>query len=421
MFIDTARITVEAGNGGDGAIAWRREKYEPSGGPDGGDGGDGGSVFFEADKDLQTLLDFRYHTKYRAESGERGKKKKMFGKKGADLILKVPMGTTIREAESRKLIADLKEDGQRFLAVRGGHGGKGNARFKNSIRQAPRFAKPGGLGQKLEVLLEVKLIADVGLVGLPNVGKSSLLSILSNAKPKIADYHFTTLEPNLGVMQLGEGRALILADIPGLIEGAHEGTGLGHDFLRHIERTRFLVHVLDMSGYEGRDPVDDFRLIQDELEAYQVGLAQKVRLVVANKSDLPQARENLRRFQQQYPQYPVLCTSAATTQGIAELKHFLQREMAKAPEQMDTTEPLTDVAEFFRTDPSLSIYREGSIIYCKGEPLQTLTRKLLIEDEDSVTFFENSLETMGVMEQIRALHPAEEDVIDVEGFQFEWL
>lgn len=422
MFIDTARIEVKAGNGGDGAIAWRREKYEPAGGPDGGDGGDGGSIFFEADAGVQTLLDFKYRRQYKADSGERGGKKKMFGRKGEDLVLKVPVGTIIREAETGKPIADLTEIGQRFMAVCGGRGGKGNYRFKSSIRQAPRFAQPGGIGQELALLLEIKLIADVGLVGLPNVGKSSLLSTLSKAKPKIANYHFTTLDPNLGVVEIGEGASFIIADIPGLIEGASDGVGLGHDFLRHIERTRILCHVLDMSGCEGRDPIEDFRMIQEELARYDERLVEKVHLVIANKMDLPGARENLLRFRKTYPQYEVLETSAATTAGIRELKYHLWEQIKDVPREYETLdEPITDVSTFFEVDPSIRVEREGTVIHCTGEPLKTLTRKLLIEDEDSVTFFENALETMGVMERIRALEPTEEDVINVEGFEFDWL
>lgn len=422
MFIDTAKIELKAGNGGDGAIAWRREKYEPAGGPDGGDGGDGGSIWFEADTGVQTLLDFKYRRKYAADNGERGGKKKMFGKKGEDLILKVPVGTILREAESGKPIADFTKPGQRELILKGGKGGKGNYRFKSSIRQAPRFAQPGSPGREMTVLLEVKLIADVGLVGLPNVGKSSLLSTMSRAKPKIANYHFTTLDPNLGVVDIGEGAGFIIADIPGLIEGASEGAGLGHDFLRHIERTRLLCHVLDMSGSEGRDPLEDFETINQELAAYNERLLDKMRLVVANKMDLPGAEENLARFREKYPEYPVMLTSAATTEGVKELKYRLWEEIKDLPKEYDTLdEPLADIDSFFAVDPSIKVFREGNVIYAQGEPLKTLSRKLIIDDEDSVTFFESSLERMGVMDRIRELDPTEDDVVDVEGFQFDWL
>lgn len=422
MFIDTATIHLKAGNGGDGAIAWRREKYEPSGGPDGGDGGDGGSIFIEADANVHTLMDFKYKLHYKATSGENGRKKKQYGKKGDDVILKVPVGTTIRESNSGVLLADLRTPGERFLVVRGGKGGKGNAKFANSIRQAPRFAQPGTLGRELSVKLEVKLIADVGLVGLPNVGKSSLLSTLSEAKPKIANYHFTTLEPNLGFVRIDPESSYVIADIPGLIEGASEGLGLGHDFLRHVERTRILCHVIDMSGSEGRDPLDDFDKIQTELEAYNEKLVGKVELVVANKMDIPGSEENLARFKEKHPDYEVLETSAATTQGVRELKFALWnilKDMDPSYEALDVE--TTDVESFFEKDDTITVEREGHTIYVKGQPLVTLTRKVIIDDEDSINFLENSLETMGVLDRVRELDPTSEDVIDVEGFQFDWF
>lgn len=422
MFMDIATIHLKAGNGGDGAIAWRREKYEPSGGPDGGDGGDGGSIFFVADENVHTLLDFKFKRHYKAQSGESGRKKKQFGKKGDDIVLKVPVGTTIKESESGHLIADLRTPGEKFLVVKGGRGGKGNAKFANSIRQAPRFAQPGTPGRELMVKLEVKLIADVGLVGLPNVGKSSLLSMLSEAKPKIANYHFTTLEPNLGVVKVDHESSFVIADIPGLIEGASEGAGLGHDFLRHIERTRVLCHVLDMSGSEGRDPLDDFEKIHNELEAYNEKLVDKVQLVVANKMDIPGATENLERFQTAYPDYEVLETSAATTQGVRELKFALWnvlKDMDRSYEALD--DDIVDVENFFVKDDTITIEREGHTIHVKGEPLVTLTRKIIIDDADSINFFENALETMGILDQIRELEPTSEDVIDVEGFHFDWF
>lgn len=422
MFMDQAKIHLSAGNGGDGAIAWRREKYEPSGGPDGGDGGDGGSIFIEADEGVQTLLDYKYQRRYKAASGEPGRKKKQYGKKGEDLVLKVPVGTVVREANSRLPLFDLIEHGQRVCVVKGGRGGKGNVHFKSSIRQAPRFAQPGGIGQSLDIQLELKLIADVGLVGLPNVGKSTILSILSNAKPKIANYHFTTLSPNLGVVRLSEGRSYILADIPGLIEGAGEGAGLGHDFLRHIERTRALAHVLDMSGSEGRDPLEDFVLIQEELATYHPELPDRVKVVIANKMDLEGAAENKARFIAKYPDLLVLETAALLGDGMENLQYTLEEILEGTKREYETLdEALVSVDQFFVKDPSIQVYRRGRTIHVEGEPVRTLLRKIIMDDEDSIRFFERSLETMGIMDRIRELEPTEEDTIAVEDFVFDWL
>uniref|UniRef100_UPI0026386AEC GTPase ObgE n=1 Tax=uncultured Helcococcus sp. TaxID=1072508 RepID=UPI0026386AEC len=316
MFVDTAKIVLRSGAGGDGAVAWRREKFEPDGGPAGGDGGDGGSIILKADSNIHTLMDFKYQRHFFAENGENGRNKNRYGKKGEDMILHLPVGTLVKEANSGKIIVDLVEDQQEFLIVKGGKGGNGNTKYKNSIRQAPRFAEPGQKSQEIEVVLEVKLIADVGLVGLPNVGKSSILSIISNAKPKIANYHFTTLSPNLGVVKIDHDNSYVIADIPGLIEGASEGIGLGHQFLKHIERTRLLVHVLDMAGSEGRDPIEDFNAIMKELENYSDRLSEKDMFVVANKMDIAGAEDNLELFKIQYPEIDVIETSAATTEGI---------------------------------------------------------------------------------------------------------
>lgn len=448
MFIDQVTIEVRAGHGGDGAISWRREKFVPDGGPDGGDGGRGGSILLEADKDVNTLLDFKYHPIYKAPSGEPGRGQQQFGKSGEDVILKVPVGTVVREAESGLPIADLREDGQRFVVVKGGFGGKGNVHFKSSIRQAPRFAKPGGMGQQLKIILEVKLIADVGLVGLPNVGKSTILSILTRAKPKIANYHFTTIEPNLGAVDMGEGRSFIIADIPGLIEGAHAGAGLGHDFLRHIERTRVIAHVLDMSGSEGRDPVQDFDLIQQELTAYHEALPKKLRVIVANKMDLPGAEENLARFREamadrgfvvraagEKPEQSadpwqeettnaivLVPLSAATTKGMDVLRRVLWQEISEIPKTLLTCEEeIVPVEQFFQRDTAITVRREGHTIFVQGQPIVNLAKKLIITDGSSIQFFERSLEQMGVMDRVRALDPDEEDVINIEGFEFDWL
>lgn len=424
MFIDQVKLQVRAGKGGDGAVRWRREKFVPNGGPAGGDGGDGGSIYLEADPSVDTLLSYKYHNIFKAQAGEDGKSKKMFGKAGEDLVLKVPLGTLVREAESGLPIADLHEAGQRFLLVQGGKGGLGNVHFRNSVRQAPRFAIPGGRGQELTVILELKLLADVGLVGFPNVGKSTILSMLSNARPKIANYPFTTLQPQLGIVDAGDGRSYALADIPGLIEGAHKGAGLGQDFLKHIERTRILVHVIDMSAFEGRDPYEDFQIIQKELISYKAGLAEKVKIIAANKMDLFEAEKHLEEFKKKLgpSDLLILPISCATGMGMKELRFAIAKELLKVPKTFQTLdEEIVDRRKFFKKDPSIHIFRKNHIIYAQGDPLKDLSRRLIIQDEDSVTFFEKTLEEMGVMDRIRELKPEADDTINIEGFEFDWL
>ncbi|MDD2495732.1 MAG: GTPase ObgE, partial [Tissierellia bacterium] len=328
MFIDIAKISVKAGKGGNGCVAFRREKYEPMGGPSGGDGGDGGSIILVADEGLRTLMDFRYKRHYQAENGEDGRNRKQFGSDGKDLILKVPTGTLVKDEETGIVLSDLKENGQRYICAKGGKGGKGNTKFKNSIRRTPRFAEPGTKGQEREILLELKLIADVGLIGFPNVGKSTILASITSAKPKIANYHFTTLKPNLGVVSIGEGHSYVLADIPGLIEGASEGAGLGHEFLRHIERTRVLLHVIDASGQENRDPVEDFYKINDELNQYSDKLSDKKQIIVLNKMDLPQAQENLDKIKAEFSsKYEIFQVSDVTGQGLDDLKKYAYEKL----------------------------------------------------------------------------------------------
>ena len=286
MFADTATITVKAGNGGNGLVSFHREKYVPDGGPDGGDGGKGGNIIFKADKTLTTLVDFAHKKTFTAKNGEDGKARRSSGRKGEDLYILVPVGTVIKDAKSGRVMKDMSENEEEFIAAYGGNGGWGNVHFASATRQTPKFAKDGLKGQERELLLELKLIADVGLAGFPNVGKSTLLSAVSAARPKIANYHFTTLEPNLGVIKMGEGKSFVMADIPGLIEGAHEGIGLGHEFLRHIERTRLIVHIVDVSGIEGRNPIEDFEKINNELSLYSKSLAERPQIVAANKTDV---------------------------------------------------------------------------------------------------------------------------------------
>lgn len=422
MFLDVVKIKVRSGNGGDGAIAWRREKYEPSGGPAGGDGGNGGSIIFRADRNVQTLLDFKYKRHYFAGNGEPGRNKKQYGKKAEDLILKVPIGTLIREAESNKLIYDLNEDGEEFVVARGGKGGRGNAKFSNSIRQAPRFAEPGEKGQEIEVILEVKLIADVGLIGLPNVGKSSLLSILSDAKPKIANYHFTTITPNLGVTKIDDENSYIIADIPGLIDGASEGVGLGHQFLRHVERTRLLVHVLDMAGSEGRNPIEDFNVINEELYKYNDKLKNKKMFVVANKMDIMGAQENLKEFKKEYPNITIMETSATSIQGIKELKYFIFEQLKNIEKVYDTFDhDVLNLEDFFIVDRTIIVEKEDGKIIVKGYPVEELMRRINFEDYESVMFFERTLGTMGIMDRIMELGVEEGDIIDICGYEMEYF
>ena len=326
MFVDIAKINLKAGKGGDGAVAFRREKYEPAGGPYGGDGGTGGNIILKSDEGIRTLMDFRYNRYYKAENGENGKTKKQFGKNGKDLVLRLPVGTLVKDANTDKVIVDIKEQNQEFIIAKGGKGGRGNAKFATATRQAPRFAEPGGLGEELEIILELKLLADVGLVGFPNVGKSTILSIVSEARPKIANYHFTTLKPNLGVVKIENEKSFVIADIPGLIEGAHEGVGLGHDFLRHVERTKVLVHVLDTSGMEGRNPIEDFYKINEELLKYNPKLAEKPQIIAANKMDILGANEWLEKIRKEFENkvYEIYPISAATGEGINQLKFIFK-------------------------------------------------------------------------------------------------
>lgn len=423
MFLDTAKITLRSGAGGNGAIAWRREKFEPDGGPAGGDGGNGGSVIFIADPNIQTLMDFKYKRHFFAENGEPGRNKNRYGKKGEDLIIKVPVGTIVREAESNKIICDLVEDYEEFKILQGGKGGKGNSKFVNSIRQAPKFAEPGEQSKEIDVILEVKLIADVGLIGLPNVGKSSLLSILSDAKPKIANYHFTTLTPNLGVVKIDVENSYVIADIPGVIEGASEGVGLGLQFLRHIERTRLLIHVLDMSGSEGRDPIHDFNVIMNELSSYSDKLAEKDLFVVANKMDLDGAKENLELFKLNFPELNIIETSAATVKGTEELKYYIfdrLKNIKKEYNSLDDLERL-DLVTFFKVDRTINVFKDNDIYIVEGNPIDELIRKTNFSDFESLSHFESVLGKMGVMYRLEELGIKDGDTINVGGVDIEYF
>lgn len=423
--IDLAKISLKAGNGGNGAIAWRREKYEPTGGPAGGDGGDGGSIIIKATRNLSTLDDFKFKKIFKAENGEAGGKSKKFGKKGEDLIIKVPVGTILREETSNKIIKDFKVDGEEFLIAKGGRGGRGNVHFKNSVRQAPRFAENGKKGQEINLILELKILADVGLVGLPNVGKSTLISVISKAKPKIANYHFTTLNPNLGVVNIDKERSFIVADIPGLIEGANEGEGLGHDFLRHIERCRVLIHLVDISGIEGRDPIKDFDLINKELELYNKELANKPMIVALNKTDLDfndNASKFIETFKNNYKIYKI---SAATTDGIKELLDGAYDLLSKSEDkQFDLLEEVDEnfLEEFYNKEIKfdLNFSKENEVFVVSGRRIDNLLEKINMEDYDSRMFFEKKLREMEVFDKLKEMGIKEGDSVAIGDIVFEY-
>ena len=424
MFVDVAKIRIKAGKGGDGCIGFHREKYIAAGGPDGGDGGKGGDVVFVVDNHMATLLDFRYKKKYVAANGEPGGTKKCFGKDGADIIIKVPRGTLIKDGETGALIHDMSDD-EPFVAARGGRGGWGNAHFATPTRQAPRFAKPGQEGDERFIILELKLIADVGLIGFPNVGKSTLLSMISAARPKIANYHFTTLAPNLGVVFVAEGSSFVCADIPGIIEGAAEGAGLGHDFLRHIERCRLLVHVVDAAGSEGRDPVEDLETINRELKQYSEVLSQRPQIVVANKCDiLDPESDNLQRLQTKCDELgcQLFRMSAAANQGVKELVYHVWNELEKLP-PVEVFE-----AEMILDEPVLNPERDiqitrgdDAVFYVTGAWVEKIVGSVNFGEYESRMYFERTLRKAGVFDMLEARGIKEKDTVDVLGIQFEYI
>ncbi len=420
MFIDSANVHVKAGRGGDGAVAFRREKFALQGGPSGGDGGNGGSIVFVGDSGLRTLMDFRYQRSYAAENGENGQNKNQYGKAGANTYLRVPLGTLIKDKESGKVMADIRKNGEEFVVVKGGRGGKGNSKFATATRQAPRFSQPGTKGEERDVVLELKLIADIGLIGMPNVGKSSLLSIMSNATPKIANYHFTTLAPNLGVVELSGGRSFVLADIPGLIEGAGEGAGLGHDFLRHIERTRMLAHVVDISGSEDRDPRDDFRMINQELEEYNPRLAEKHQVVVLNKIDLPDSDFWMEYFLEDFGEnYEIIETSVATTQGVEDLKEALWKAVESLESDYETYDEEYD---FFQEKevPEYEVFVEDGVFFVEGPFAEQLVYRTNFEDYQSLSYFLRALKQKGIIEELEDLGLTDGSDVVVDGMEFEY-
>ena len=423
MFIDKARIFVKAGNGGNGAVAFRKEKYVPAGGPDGGDGGNGASVIFEVDLGLRTLMDFKYQRKYHAEPGGDGTKGKRAGKNGEDLVLKVPAGTVIKDEATGLILADLKEEGDRAIIARGGRGGKGNQHFANSVRQAPAFAKSGTDGQERWVVLELKMIADVGLLGFPNVGKSTFLSVVTKAKPKIANYHFTTLTPNLGVVQTKFGESFVLADIPGLIEGAAEGIGLGHDFLRHVERTKVLIHIVDISGIEGRDALEDFDKINDELKLYNEKLSTRPQVVVANKMDILEDESVFEDFKNELENrgYKVFKMSAATRQGVDDVISYVS-ELLQDAEEIE----LVSEEEMFRPeldevkDEGLQVEIEDGVYVVSGKSLRRIMYSVNFDDMESIQYFQKAMENEGVFDKLREMGIEDGDTVRIYEIEFEF-
>ena len=423
MFIDKARIFVKAGNGGNGAVSFRREKYVPAGGPDGGDGGRGASVIFEVDNDLRTLMDFKYQRKYVATPGGDGSKKRQAGKNGEDLVLKVPAGTIIRDEASGKIIADLKHEGDRAVVARGGRGGKGNQHFANAVRQAPNFAKSGTDGEERWVILELKMIADVGLLGFPNVGKSTFLSVVTAAKPKIANYHFTTLTPNLGVVQTKFGDSFVLADIPGLIEGAAEGIGLGHDFLRHVERTKVLIHIVDISGLEGRNALEDFDAINGELKLYNEKLSTRPQVVVANKIDILEDESVYEEFKTTLEErgYKVFKMSAATREGIDDVIAYVSQILKDAEEIELVSEEELYVPELDdEQEEGLQVEIEDGVYVVTGKSLRRIMYSVNFEDMESIQFFQKTMESQGVFDRLREMGIEDGDTVKIYDIEFEF-
>lgn len=420
-FVDHVKITCKAGNGGNGSMSFHREKFVLNGGPDGGDGGNGGNVCFYADLNMHTLLDFRFKSKYTAENGVDGAAGNCTGKRGEDLIIKVPVGTVIREAESGAVVADMDTAGETRTILHGGRGGWGNRHFATPTRQAPNFAKPGIKTEVHTFLLELKTIADVGLVGYPNVGKSTILSVVTSAKPKIGNYHFTTLTPNLGIVRR-HGKDIVLADIPGLIEGAADGAGLGHDFLRHVERTRLLLHVLDIAGSEGRDPVEDFDQINHELANYGE-LAERPQIVVCNKSDLPDSEENVARLKAHLAElgldYPVFVVSAATHQGFDAL-------LDKTGDMLEALPPIVHFEEEVSYDDSVKpgtfeVVRDGAVFEVVGSSMQRLIDSVNFDDEESMSWFHRTLRKWGVIDALRKAGVQEGDTVRIIDMEFDFV
>ncbi len=421
MFIDKARISVRAGDGGNGAVSFHREKYVAAGGPDGGDGGKGGDIIFVADNNLNTLIDYKYKKNYVAQNGAPGAGKRCTGKSGENLVLRMPKGTLVKDAQTGRIIADISGD-EPVVIARGGRGGWGNAHFATPTRQIPRFAKAGVQGEALDLVLELKLLADVGLVGFPNVGKSTLISAVSNAKPEIANYHFTTLVPVLGVVRVSEGNSFVMADIPGLIEGASEGVGLGHEFLRHVERCRLIVHIVDVSGFEGRDPKEDFEKINYELANFDAELAKRPQIVVANKCDLA-TEEQIASFSSYIASkgYPIFAISAAAHKGVEELKYAIAARLQDLP-------PIKTYEAEYVPEPELEpgytfdIRIENGVYMVENAPwLVRILNSCNMDDYESLQYFQRMLVEKGIIDRLVEMGVKEGDTINIDGFEFDYV
>ncbi|NLP36870.1 MAG: GTPase ObgE [Firmicutes bacterium] len=417
MFVDRAKIYLKGGDGGNGVVSFRREKYVPFGGPDGGDGGRGGDVIFQVDPNLRTLLDFRYQQHIRAQRGEHGKGSNKHGRSAKDTIVRVPPGTQIREAETNLLLADLTEPGQTFVGARGGRGGRGNARFASAKEKAPRYAEKGEPGEEKWVWLELKVIADVGLVGFPNAGKSTFLSRVTAARPKIADYPFTTLAPNLGVVDMDGVEPFVIADIPGLIEGAHAGVGLGHDFLRHIERTRLLIHIIDAAGVDGRSPLEDYRQINEELTLYDERLSKLPQIVVANKADLPQAEKGIKELRQALGEENVCVISAVTGSGVKQVLYKAAEMLAQLPPAELPEKPvvLTPAEE---EDKTIDITRENDIFIIRGKQIEKFVAMTDFDNEEAVKRFQRLFRLWGHEDALKAAGAKNGDTVIIGEFEF---
>ncbi len=420
MFTDYTKITIKSGDGGNGATTFRREKYVAAGGPDGGDGGNGGNIYFQVDKDKDTLIDFRYNKKFKAKNGENGSGNHCNGKYGDDLYIKVPIGTVIKDVKTGKIVADLSKPNQKELILKGGKGGRGNSHFATSTRQAPRFSEDGEKGEEKEIILELKLLADVGLLGFPNVGKSTFLSIVTDAKPKIANYHFTTIIPNLGVVKTKSGNGFVIADIPGIIEGASQGVGLGIQFLRHVERTRLLLHFLDVSGEEGRNPVEDFYSINKELKKYSEKLAKRKQIIVANKMDIVN-KEILKQVESLAKKegLELYKISGATKEGVQELIDHIEKTLKNLPKE-DLIEYEEKTIYTLEDEEKWTIKKEKGVFIVSGKAIQRLMGRVNIEENESIYYLQKSLKNMGVDAKLKEMGVCEGDTVILEDWELEW-